>query len=313
MNISMQKISLIKRLWIYQKERFPVLKHGILIGSFSFCSVCLSSLLRQNNIWPDIQTSLTAFFCLFLFFLELRILDEFKDAEIDAKFRPERPVPRGLISLGELKFIGMLSVLLQLVLTYYLNYKLIFLLVLTWVYMAAMSVEFFIGNWIKKRPLTYLWTHMLIMPLIDFFATACDWLTFSNNPPSGLIGFLVVSFFNGVVIEIGRKTWAPEQERLGVESYSKEWGIRPSIVLWWMAMGLAFVFACMLAFQINFFYPVFIILSVLLGFLLYLGYSFIKKPTLKKSKMLENFSGLWVAMLYLILGILPMGVRLWIN
>ena len=45
----------------------------------------------------------------------VRILDEFKDADIDAKYRQELPVPRGLVKLNELKVLGIIVVLIQIV------------------------------------------------------------------------------------------------------------------------------------------------------------------------------------------------------
>ena len=53
--------------------------------------------------------------------------------------------------------------------------------------------------------MTYLLSHMLIMPLIDFYATACDWVPAAGHPPRHLFAFVIVSFCNDVVIEIGRK------------------------------------------------------------------------------------------------------------
>ncbi len=40
--------------------------------------------------------------------------------------------------------------------------------------------------------------------------------------------FLLLSLVNGSAIEIARKSWAPEQEREGVETYSKTWQPGPS-------------------------------------------------------------------------------------
>jgi len=312
-NESTEQPHFIPRLWEYQKERFPVVKHGVLIASFSFCAVCLSALLRTDIYWPNIQTSVTAFVVLFLFFLQLRIADEFKDHENDARFRPERPVPRGLVTLNELKWLGILTAAIQLLLTYLLHPLLILLLALVWGYMAFMSVEFFVPKWLKRHPFTYLWTHMLIMPLIDLFATGSDWLQVDLYPPDGLIWFLIVSFFNGVVIEIGRKTWAPVQEREGVESYSADWGIKRAIVVWLGAILFSFICACVVALKINFLIPVLITLTVFSGLLITLGIAFIRCPDAKKSGLLENGSGLWVAGLYLILGIIPMGYNIWLN
>lgn len=313
MNPISLKQNLMLRLWQYQKERFPLFKHGVLILSFSFCAVCLSSLLRNDTTWPNLATALTSFICLLLFFLQLRIADEFKDLENDTKYRPERPVPRGLVNLTELKWIGIASAVIQLFSCYLLYPPLIILLILVWAYLALMSVEFFIPDWLRLHPFTYMWTHMLIMPLIDLFATGCDWLPWEKFPSNSLIYFLLISFFNGIVIEIGRKTWAPSQERHGVETYSADWGISTAIYVWLAVIIMSFICALIIAAKINFFAPVLITLVIIASLLIKLGISFIKSPTPKKSKRLENASGLWVAGLYLILGIIPMGYYTWLN
>jgi 4-hydroxybenzoate polyprenyltransferase len=38
-----------------------------------------------------------------------------------------------------------------------------------------MSREFFVGEWLRARPALYLWSHMLIIPIVTLYATACDW------------------------------------------------------------------------------------------------------------------------------------------
>ncbi len=303
--------SVFKRFWIYQRERFPVFKHGLLIASFSFCAVCLSVQLRFEDSLPNIQTSLTSFLCLFCFFLQLRILDEFKDFEKDSQFRPERPVPRGIVSLKELKTLGLILAILQLVLCYLLHPQLPLVLTAVWAYIALMTCEFFVPRWLQSRPFTYLWTHMLVMPFIDFFATSCDWIPYQIYSKSGLIWFLAVSFFNGIVIEIGRKTWSPEQERLGVDSYSQDWGIKKAISFWLSAIIFSLVSALMVASEIQFFSPVAWILLLIALPMGWCGVDFIRNPTPSKAKRLENLSGLWAAGLYLTLGILSMGYKLW--
>jgi len=65
---------------------------------------------------PEWPMFLTAFGVCLLMFLQLRIADEFKDAAEDARWRPCRPVPRGLVSLKELRGVFILAALIQLVL-----------------------------------------------------------------------------------------------------------------------------------------------------------------------------------------------------
>jgi uncharacterized membrane protein YphA (DoxX/SURF4 family) len=46
-----------------------------------------------------------------------------------------------------------------------------------------------------------------------------------------LLFFFTGSFFNGMVIEFGRKIKAPECEREGMESYSRALGLQPAVVV----------------------------------------------------------------------------------
>lgn len=300
---------LTKRLWQYQRERFPLVQHGLLVATFSFCAVCLSALLRGAEGWPGWQTSLVAFAVVLSAFLQLRIADEFKDAATDAEFRPERPVPRGLVTLAELRWVGIITMILQVGLAFWLDPLLLVPLVGLWGYMALMRVEFGIPTWLHRHPALYLVSHMMIVPLIDFFATATDWIPHGHTAAGSLAWFLAVSFFNGVVIEIGRKTWSPDQERHGVESYSSAWGIQRAITLWLGALTAAYGCALVVAAAIDFFWPLFSLLTVGLASLAWLGWHFVNRPSAKGAAALETYSGVWVAGLYLILGIIPMGLQ----
>jgi 4-hydroxybenzoate polyprenyltransferase len=152
-------------------------------------------------------------------------------------------VPRGLVTLRQLGILGILSALAQLGLTLWLFPPLILWLVLTWTYLALMGKEFGVGAWLRAHPFTYMWTHMVIMPLIDVYTSGCDWLPAGVNLPAGLKWFLIASFFNGMVIEVGRKIRAPEMEEPGVQTYSVIWGRTGAVAAWLLAMLLTFNFA----------------------------------------------------------------------
>jgi 4-hydroxybenzoate polyprenyltransferase len=298
------------RWWIYQRERFPLSAHGPLIAAFSFSAVSYSSLLRGASAVPPIASLLVAFATSLLFFLELRIADEFKDFAEDNRFRPYRPVPRGLVSLRELGRIFALAALTQLLLALWLKPALLLLLGLTWLYLAAMSKEFFARRWLKARPVTYLWTHMLIMPLVDLYATACDWLVAGASLPKGLYWFLIVSFFNGVVIEIGRKIRAPESEEDGVETYTVLWGLRGAVAAWIGALGCTAVAALLAATQIGFALLAALVLALLLCLAVLAGARFLRRPVAARARWFEPFSGVWTLMIYLTLGAVPLLLRL---
>jgi 4-hydroxybenzoate polyprenyltransferase len=243
----------------------------------------------------------------FCFFLQLRIADEFKDFEEDALYRPYRPVPRGLVTLPELGVLGGITAFVQFGLALWLDPKLIPLLLLVWVYLALMSKEFFVRDWLRARPITYLWTHMLIVPLIDFYTTATDWLVAGETVPhSGLAWFLAVSFFNGVVIEIGRKIRAPQDEEPGVESYSALWGVRPAVWTWFSALLLTAASAWLSARQISFAGPVGRLLAVLLAAALLVALRFLRDTTTSRAKLIETISAVWTILMYLGIGAIPL-------
>ncbi len=299
------------RWWIYQKERFPLVGHGVLIAAFSFSAVCFSSLLRDDATLPAWPTFLVAYGTAFLFFLQLRIADEFKDFEEDSRYRPYRPVPRGLVTLRELGTVGMLGALGQLALGLWLHPPLVLVLAGVWLYLVLMSKEFFVGEWLRARPIPYMLSHMVIVPLIDFYATACDWSPRGAGAPHGLLWFVAVSYFNGLVIEMGRKIRAPEDEEAGVNTYSFLWGRRNAVLAWLAAMSTTALCAVLAARQIDFVGP----LSVWLGLLLILAsgtaWRFLRAPTSRGGKQIENISGLWTIGMYLSLGAAPLLWRWW--
>ena len=284
------------RWWTYQKERFPLFANGLLIAAFSSCAVLYSSFL-SNGPLPELSMFLVAFVTCFIFFLQLRIADEFKDAEEDAQYRPSRPVPSGLIKLRELGWLFVLGAIIQLTLALWFSPRLVIVLLFGWSYLALMSVEFFRRDWLKARPITYLWTHMLIMPIVDLYATACYWQPSLSSPPSGLIWFLAASFTNGLVIELGRKIRLPENEQPGVPTYSKLWGTTRAAWIWVACLTVTFAFAFIAACQIGTHIQASIILApaLILATLLW-----------QPGKRIELLSALWTLVLYLTLGILPL-------
>src|SRR5262245_24737884 len=116
------------RWWTYQKERFPLVAYAPLIAAFSFSAVGYSALGRGSVTGLGWRQTVAAFLTSLLFFLQLRLADEFKDFEDDLRYRPYRPVQRGLVKLGELAFIGAACAPLQLLLALWLSMSLLPLL-----------------------------------------------------------------------------------------------------------------------------------------------------------------------------------------
>ncbi|MHB9025472.1 MAG: UbiA family prenyltransferase [Armatimonadota bacterium] len=298
-----------RRWWMYQRERFPLFGHGPLVLAFSLSAVCFSSLLRGQTAFPKLSVVAVAFFGSFCFFLQLRLADEFKDAEEDARYRPYRPVPRGLVTLRELGWLWVGTALLQLALTLWLAPPLAFWLFLTWAYLALMSKEFFVGDWLRAHPFTYLWTHMAIMPLIDVYTSGTEWVSAQAALPHGLFWFLIASYFNGMVIEVGRKIRAPEDEETGVQTYSVIWGRRGAVLAWWSALLLTSATALLAAARIGFVLPVAGLLGCAFLVTVFVGWRYLRNPAHARARFFEPLSGIWTLLLYLGLGVIPLLVR----
>jgi hypothetical protein len=300
------------RWLVYQRERFPLVSHAPLVAAFSASAVCLSSMLRGRIAAPPIASLLVAFVSSLLFFLQLRIADEFKDFEEDSRFRPYRPVPRGLVTLAELRWIGIGAALVQLALAIWLDPRLVPFLLLAWLYLALMSVEFFAPRWLRARPIAYMVSHMLIMPLIDLYATACDWRVVGlSAPPPGLVWFLVVSFFNGIVVEIGRKIRPVEAEEEGVETYSVLWGRPRAVSAWIGAIAVTALCAFQVSRHIGAATPIGVLLAALVIACTAVGSWFVRAPSLKGGKLIEVASGVWTLLMYLSLGAAPLAIAIW--
>jgi 4-hydroxybenzoate polyprenyltransferase len=304
----MTRASLAARLWTYQAERFPLFRHGVLILVFSGGEAVFGALAR--DALPDWRAVAVAIVVCLLLFAQLRIADEHKDDEDDRRWRPERPVPRGLVTLAELRFVGIAAAAIQIAATALLDVRLTLVLLLVWGWMALMSVEFFVPAWLKSRPVLYLVSHMAVMPLIALFAVACGARgELMVNPAVGV--FLALAFLNGLILEVARKSWAPGDEREGVETYSRLWGVRRSAMV--VALAGAGGAALALTVQALLGLPWVFGLGIGAGAAL-LGVAVVvygRRPTTETAGRLETACGLFVLLIYLAVAWLPAGWRLW--
>ena len=190
-NINSKKsiIQNIKNFKIYLNERFPLGKNSFFVLIFTLSGYIYTGLLYNSKIIKSILSKevnrvpllwdkeidkvpiiwyklLPLFIIIFMFFFQLRITDEFKDYEEDLKYRPYRPVQRGIISLKALGKIGLATVIVQIILAHVINPKLIYFMLLVWIYMFLMTKEFFIKNWLTERILIYALSHVVIMIFI---------------------------------------------------------------------------------------------------------------------------------------------------
>ncbi len=288
------------RWWIYQKERFPIFAHGPMVIVFCL-SIMLFSSLQADDL-PSLGRISGAVVSTLILFFQLRVADEFKDFADDSKYRPHRPVPRGLISLRDLARVAWAGALVQFVIALQTDFGLIPILAFVWLYMGLMTKEFFVPAWLKKTPSVYLLSHMLVMPLIAFYVSAFDWLCTCRVMPSGLTWLLLFSFACGLVLELGRKIKSPDDERPGVETYSSLWGSGAAVLVW-VAAGALTVGTFLRA--STFFSGVTSPFSLAIGLAAFALLAFIffhTKSSIRPARFIESGSGVFAMLLYLGLG-----------
>ncbi len=295
------------RFWKYLQERFPLFGHGLLVAAFSFSAISYSRISRGGKGFIDWQIFLVGIATTIGLFFLVRVFDEFKDKEEDAAFRKHLPVPRGLVSLKELAIVGSIVFIIQIIINALFIPQMLLIYGFVFAYLLLMGKEFFVADWLKKHPFWYVVSHMMIIPLVDTYASGLDWLLEGQAAPFGLIFFFIVSFLNGVVLEVGRKIKTPENEE--VNTYSTKMGATKATVLWLLMLAVTFVFSVIASHYANYGVIGTLILTGFFVLCSIVGFVFLKNQTKRNSKWIEYASGLWTIAMYLTLGGVPMLIQ----
>lgn len=294
-------MGVMSRAWTYLQERFPLPAHAPLVFSFAGGVACASSALRGGDGpgWgPVVVASVVALG----FFFQLRVADEWKDADADRRYQPERPVPRGLVTLRELVLAGLAVAAVQVALTVWLDARLLAVLAAVWAFGALMTVEFGARAWLRARPVATLLSHALIVPCIDFFAVSCD--VFGNGAayPEGVGWLIGVSLFGGMAVEIGRKVWSPGDERPGVATYSGLWGSARAVGVWSVVVAASLVCGVMVLRDVGGLAVVQVGLGVAALGVVGAAGAAMRGGTSGRGRVVETVAGVWTLALYLSIG-----------
>ena len=297
------------RWLVYARERFPLAQNGALIAAFSASAIAFSALVRGAGHFPAWYLLAAGFASSFLMFALLRIADEFKDADDDARWRPYRPVPRGLVTLRQLAFAGAVCMGLQLAIALAVTVRLVPELLLVWAWFALMSKEFFAREWLRAHPLVYIASHMVIVPLIDWYVSSFDWLIAGVPAPPALGWFLAVTFLNGLVVEVGRKIRAPQDEEPGVETYTAMWGRAGATAVWVGAIACNVALATIAAAHVGFVRVDLVVFGALALAAALCALAFLRSQRAGSGRRIEQMTGAWTLGSYVFLGIVPLGVH----
>jgi hypothetical protein len=303
---------MLSRWLTYQQERFPIVKHGLLIAVFSFAAIGYSSVMRggeaERSVLQFLGLGFVACISAALFFLQLQIVDDLKDFKEDTLYRPHYPVPRGVVALQELKVALVASGLVQLGLAMSLGFPLVVMLGVIWGYMALLRKEIFVFKELNDKPLINLFLNALPVLLVAFYISMFDWVPAGSGVVQ-VASFLLVSFWVGVLIQLGQKICVPMNEKPGMKTYSASWGIQKAIFVWLSVIWLLAISALIAAAQIQFVLPIALTLLFLLTGSMIVSWRFLSRPVLKWENGLKLLSELWIFLVYFNLGIVPLLFR----
>jgi hypothetical protein len=279
------------------KERFPPASYGPLILVF-----CLANLGADRSFlsvpWTIVAMAIVLAFS---FFLRLRLFDEIKDYETDKILNPTRPLARGVLTTDEVKFGIFLLILLEAVIFFLISPRAYPAWLLTLCYSLLMYNEFFLSKWLRPKLTTYAVTHTFVSVLMGLalwnFAMAAaaihlPWPIFLAN----------WALFN--LFEFARKSFAPSEEREGVDSYTKVFGLKGAVRLSFSQYLLFFGIVCYYDYGTSSYglsIPFLVGGLLLLAFYSFACLRFWRKPQEDRAIFFRNATGLVLLCSYLFL------------
>jgi len=222
-------MDMLARWWVYLRESLlPASRAAfatLLYLGVSFTYQALrgtAPLAITPDIFPGAAT-------LFLMLLYYRISDEFKDAEVDRRFFPHRPVPSGRVTFRDLRWLmGVCVAALFAINLAWPGARVAFLVLFGYGFL--MRHWFFLGKVLAENRLLAFLTHGPISILGNYYilALTCRGLgglpLFTTDALFTALWFSLTSF----AWEFARKTRAPAEEEEGYQTYSRMFGARAS-------------------------------------------------------------------------------------
>ena len=292
----------LQRLNAYLAERFPLHSHLSMVVIYFLANQFLAQVLGNPDHPLRIGwfTALGMLFLLCIFF-HLRVFDEHKDYDDDIRHYPERILSRGIITLKDLKILGGVAIVIEIICAAVSGWSAVVAVSITIIFSWIMLHEFFIKKWLKAHFIIYAIGHMLIMPLMT--ATI---FSFTMRRPFWEAPFLfwayaAADFFAFANWEISRKIKLEEDEIEGVNSYSKELGLYTAgyVVLVLRIINTVIAWFVGIYLDLGRFYYIGLIVLFLITLVGLLRFRF--NANRKTAKDLEAYGGSYIILFYFIL------------
>jgi 4-hydroxybenzoate polyprenyltransferase len=232
--------------WFYFiKKRFNPILYAIMIFVFvnAHYAVYINFFKQSIVLNSDVIFWLISFMVIiYLFFFKLRLFDEIKDVEFDKIYYSDRPLPQGILSKKDLLIAAFIIIIIEILFFSFYGFWSFLSILITVSYSLIMYKEFFIKKWLRDHLTIYAISHTFVVVLISItIFTSLINKIFSQIPKEFfLFSFSNWFFFN--IFEFARKTFAKDEERVGVDSYSKKFGKIGAVLIVLIMIGLNFAF-----------------------------------------------------------------------
>jgi hypothetical protein len=231
----MKKIlSIIKKFYKYQKERFPIIVLGL-----SFLPAVLSSAVVVGTK-VSLEFILLALIASLAYLLHVRIIDEFRDYEHDLIHHKDRPLSLGNITLVDLQVVDWPVIFTLIALAVYSSSQAVFIVVAMLLYSFLASKEFFLGLKLRKHFYLYNAVNLVQMLLLQVLVYTLADESFSFT---GLVAVHFLFTATGTVIfEFLRKVKSPGQDGTGKDTYTWFLGLKNALLAYSFLATLNIIF-----------------------------------------------------------------------
>ena len=271
----------------YLAERFPV-PVTLLLAVATAAAVAVAAQPGAAVFVVDLSDAAAGTALMFLLLFHLRVFDEHKDFEQDRATRPDRPVQRGLVTLGELKVAGAVAIAMEIAIAVAAFGEGAIWWALPLGYSVLMLFEFGAKHWLERHYAVYAISHSAITSAV---CVALVMMSAGDAEPEHLAVLAGLALASTFAIDVLRKTWAPASEIDGVDSWSKLVGLGRAAALGASLLGIAGAAAGWLGWEAGGRWGWIGFVAAVTGWGVVTVRGFVKEPTAKREKMLQVVAG----------------------
>jgi len=280
-----------RRLGRFVRERFPLATHLPMALAFSFANMSIGRVAGSGR--DELSFSLAAFSLALLFFFRLRCFDELKDIDDDTAVNPDRPLARGLVSPREVRWVIVLTIVIEVSIVVVFAVPALPAYALALAFSLLMYKEFFMRRIIRPHLTTYAVMHTFVAVLLGIAVAAVAERAALGSFSSALWLFGVINWAIFNVFEFARKTFAREEERADVETYSSIFSPVGAVMLSASQVAVVVVATWMLPRSIVMWAQVGLALMIVVSMLYYLA-----TRTARGARFYRTVAGVYIVAAY---------------